>query len=66
MAKKLFWEMAIICFLITVVFAQSGAALAEEKPMIFGLLMVGPYNDHGWSQAHFEGGKYIEEKVPGT
>ncbi len=66
MAKKLFWGVAIICFLITVAFTPSGPALAEEKPMIFGLLLVGPYNDHGWSQAHFDGGKYVEEKVPGT
>jgi simple sugar transport system substrate-binding protein len=22
----------------------------------FGMLLVGPYNDHGWSQAHYEGG----------
>jgi simple sugar transport system substrate-binding protein len=28
--------------------------------------MVGPYNDHGWSQAHFEGGKYVEKMIPGT
>lgn len=39
---------------------------AAEDPFTFGLLLVGPYNDHGWSQAHFEGGKAIEEKVPGT
>src|SRR5210317_1108083 len=66
MAKKKFWGMAIICFLITVAFALSGPVFAEEKPLIFGLLLVGPYNDHGWSQAHFDGGKYVEEKVPGT
>jgi len=41
-------------------------AAAEEKPYVFGLLMVGPYNDHGWSQAHYEGGKYVEEKLPGA
>ncbi len=39
---------------------------ATENPFTFGLLLVGPYNDHGWSQAHFDGGKYIEEKIPGT
>jgi len=39
---------------------------ATEKPFTFGLLLVGPYNDHGWSQAHFEAGKYIEEKLPGA
>jgi len=36
---------------------------AGEKPFIFGLLLVGPYNDHGWSQAHYEGGKYVEKMV---
>jgi simple sugar transport system substrate-binding protein len=28
--------------------------------------MVGSHNDHGRSQAHYEGGKYVEEKMPGT
>jgi simple sugar transport system substrate-binding protein len=41
-------------------------AEAADKPFTFGLLLVGPYNDHGWSQAHYEGGQYIEESVPGT
>ncbi|NPA07024.1 MAG: BMP family ABC transporter substrate-binding protein [Chloroflexi bacterium] len=36
---------------------------AEEAQFTFGLLLVGPYNDRGWSQAHFEGGKYVEEKL---
>jgi simple sugar transport system substrate-binding protein len=35
-----------------------------EKPFSFGLLMVGPYNDHGWSQAHYEAGKYVEKMIP--
>jgi simple sugar transport system substrate-binding protein len=30
------------------------------------MLMVGPYNDRGWSQAHYDGGLYVEEKVPGA
>ena len=42
---------------------QPGGA---EKPYTFGLLMVGPYNDHGWSQAQFEAGRYVEQKSPGT
>ncbi|HIP83206.1 MAG TPA: BMP family ABC transporter substrate-binding protein, partial [Desulfocapsa sulfexigens] len=33
---------------------------------IFGLLMVGPANDHGWNQAHFEAGKEIEKHIPGS
>ena len=65
MAKKLYWATAIF-FLISAAFAPTGPVFAEEKPLIFGLLLVGPYNDHGWCQAHFDGGQYVEEKVPGT
>ena len=32
----------------------------------FGLILVGPYNDHGWSEAHYQAGKYIESKIPGA
>ncbi len=38
-------------------------AAAAEEPFTFGLLLVGPYNDRGWSQAHYEGGKMVEEKL---
>jgi len=41
-------------------------AQTADKPFIFGLLLVGPYNDHGWSQAHYDAGLYVEKKVPGT
>jgi simple sugar transport system substrate-binding protein len=30
------------------------------------MLLVGPYNDHGWSQAHYEAGQYVEEKLGAT
>ncbi len=39
---------------------------ASADNFIFGLLMVGPANDHGWSQAHFEAGKEIEKNIPGS
>jgi simple sugar transport system substrate-binding protein len=41
-------------------------ALAAEAPLVFGLLMVGPANDKGYSQAQYEGGRYVEEKLPGA
>ncbi|MGB3209769.1 MAG: BMP family ABC transporter substrate-binding protein [Desulforhopalus sp.] len=51
------------CFL----FCQPGSGLfAAETEFPFGLLLVGPANDHGWSQAHFEAGQIIEKKLPGT
>ncbi len=39
---------------------------AEAKPFTFGVVLVGPYNDHGWSEAHYTAGKYVESQVPGT
>ena len=55
---------AVLC--LTVAFSLPGTAAAAKKPFVFGLLMVGPYNDHGWSQAHFEAGRYVEKMIPGT
>ncbi len=42
---------------------------AEEpaaEPLIFGMILVGPQNDHGWSQAHFEAGQYVVDHLPGS
>lgn len=41
-------------------------AFAADEPYTFGVLLVGPYNDKGYSQAQYEGGKYLEEKMPGA
>ncbi len=53
--------LVVSCFL----FAPAGnAVIAAEYP--FGLLMVGPASDHGWSQAHFEAAQAIEKSLPGA
>jgi simple sugar transport system substrate-binding protein len=36
---------------------------ASSEQFVFGMLLVGPYNDNGWSQAHYEAGMYVEEKI---
>ena len=41
-------------------------SLAAAKDLTIGLILVGPYNDKGYSQAQYEGGKYVEEKLPGA
>jgi len=41
--------------------APTEPPVAEQ--FVFGILMVGPYNDHGWSQAHYEAGLYVEEQT---
>ncbi len=44
---------------------SAGPALAGDA-FRFGLLLVGPHNDRGWSQAHYEAGRHVEKTLPGT
>ena len=46
--------------------AETTTTAAAAKEFTFGMLLVGPYNDHGWSQANYEGGTYVESKLPGA
>ncbi len=39
---------------------------AEMEPLTFGMILVGPKNDRGWSQAHYEGGLFVEENLEGS
>jgi simple sugar transport system substrate-binding protein len=52
----------LVCALLGVVALP---ALAQDE-FVFGVVLVGPENDRGWSQAHYEGGLYVEEVVPGA
>ena len=38
----------------------SDSATADFK---FGMILVGAQNDHGWSQAHYEAGRYVLEQL---
>ncbi|MGQ9749299.1 MAG: BMP family lipoprotein, partial [Desulfosoma sp.] len=55
-----------IMLLAAVLLRPATPTWAEEKPFVFGLLLVGPYNDKGWSQAHYDAGLYVERKIPGA
>jgi simple sugar transport system substrate-binding protein len=46
--------------------ASTDTTAAAATDFTFGVVMVGPYNDTGWSQAHFEAGQYVEQKLPGA
>jgi len=53
----------------SIVVGEAPPAAAEEpmdEEFVFGVVLVGPKNDRGWSQAHYEGGLYIEENMPGS
>jgi simple sugar transport system substrate-binding protein len=38
-------------------------AAPADEPLVFGMVLVGPRDDRGWSQAHYEAGEYLEEKL---
>ncbi|MGA2378292.1 MAG: BMP family ABC transporter substrate-binding protein [Spirochaetia bacterium] len=46
--------------------APAGAMKAAGKSLTIGLVLVGPYNDQGWSQANYDAVQYVTSKVPGT
>jgi simple sugar transport system substrate-binding protein len=45
--------------------AESTSAPAAEE-YVFGMVLVGPINDGGWNQAHYDAAKYVEANMPGT
>lgn len=65
MGRKVIWFLCIAMVSLSFAVVQPIGSFAKDKPFIVGMLLVGPYNDHGWSQAHYEAGKYLEEKIPG-
>jgi simple sugar transport system substrate-binding protein len=54
--------------LMAILLLPACAPQAEETPeeFVFGMVLVGPKNDRGWSQAHYEAGQYIEENIEGA
>jgi simple sugar transport system substrate-binding protein len=41
-------------------------AAPTPEEAVFGVILVGPYNDHGWSEAHYRAAEYATEKLPNT
>ncbi len=46
--------------------ATTAPQAEEAEPFTFGVVLVGPFNDHGWSEAHFTAGQYVEANIPGA
>jgi len=45
--------------------ASATETATGDDDFVFGMILVGPRDDHGWSQAHFEAGEYIAERLDG-
>jgi simple sugar transport system substrate-binding protein len=64
--KKTWIWISLLVLLALVVTSCQTASIPSGEKFTFGLLMVGPYNDRGWSQAHYDAGLYVQEKLPGA
>jgi basic membrane protein A len=75
LSKQVRWLFAILMVLILALGACGGAEeeevteggfsipAAKEGKFNVAMVLIGPHDDGGWSQAHFEGLEYVEEKV---
>jgi simple sugar transport system substrate-binding protein len=46
--------------------AEASPAASGSEDFTIGMIIVGPKNDGGWNQAHFEGIEEVTQKVPGV
>jgi simple sugar transport system substrate-binding protein len=65
MLKKLSVLLILVAMVLGGVVTATPRATAQDE-FIFGVVLVGPKDDHGWSQAHYEAGQYVEQKLPGA
>ncbi len=64
--KRILALTAALCMMMTLTAVAPAPCGAADDAFTFGLLLVGPYNDRGYSQAHYEGGLYVEKTLPGV
>ena len=69
--RKFLLKFALLSMALVMVLTACGGGGSSKLPKLgnnftFGMLLVGPHNDQGWSQATYEGGQYIEQHVTGA
>ncbi len=63
MEKQRRWRALCGFALVALLAAACGDDGDKPAGFRFGMILVGPQNDHGWSQAHYEAGRYVLEQL---
>ncbi len=64
---RLLAVLGILAVVVLTLGACTASPAETPSPMdefVFGVIMVGPHDDHGWSEAHYAAGCYLEDNVP--
>ena len=72
MRSKFLWKMTAIVMILAMVLSACGPEKVggfeipdvEKGKFNVAMVLIGPHDDGGWSQAHYEGLMYVEENVP--
>lgn len=66
--KRTLSLIAIFMLIVVAVISSlpTGTTSAQDDEFVFGLIMVGPFDDNGWSEAHYDAGLYVEDNVEGA
>jgi simple sugar transport system substrate-binding protein len=62
----MFRQILLLLIVFSILLLTGVLASAQEEEFVFGVVLVGPADDRGWSQSHYEGGQYVEEQIPGA
>ena len=54
----------VLAVLLLLAACSSGKTTTQD--FVFGVVMVGPSQDHGWSEAHYTAGQYLEKQLRGA
>lgn len=59
-------KVLLCCLMIAAFAVMAVIPAAAQDTFKIGMVLVGPKNDGGWSQAHYEAGQYVAANVPGV
>ncbi len=60
------YQRLVIFALFFVLLAFAALPALAQDNVVFGVVLVGPNDDRGWSTSHYEAGQYVEANLPGS
>ena len=72
MRSKIIWQLTALLLIAAMILSACGPEEVggfqipdvEKDKFNVAMVLIGPHDDGGWSQAHYEGLAYVEENVP--